>query len=99
MLSLKNKTPVRFEWTDALSETAVVLSPDDDSDTIRAKLERIIELEAGQALPVRVPGAALRAAKEDFEPLFDAEGAEALAAKVGWEALADDTDVENLPEY
>lgn len=95
MLTLKNKTPVRFEWTDALSETAVILSPDDDSDTIRAKLERIIQLEAG--LPVRRPGAALAAAQAEFPELFDAEGAEAQAAKVGWSALADDP--ESLPEY
>lgn len=97
MLTLKNKTPVRFEWADALSETAVILSPDDDSDTIRAKLERIIELEAGQGLPVRRPGAALAAAKAEFPELFDAEGAEDRAAKVGWPALADDAD--DLPEH
>lgn len=97
MLTLKNKTPVRFEWTDALSETAVILSPDDDSDTIRAKLERIIQLEAGQGLPVRRPGAALAAAQAEFPELFDAEGAEAQAAKVGWSALADDAT--DLPEY
>jgi hypothetical protein len=97
MLTLKNKTPVRFEWTDALSETAVILSPDDDSDTIRAKLERIIQLEAGQTLPVRVPGAALAAAQAKFEPLLDIASMEEQAAKVGWPALADDAI--DLPEY
>jgi hypothetical protein len=90
MLILKNKTPVRFEWTDQLSETSVHISPDDDSDTIRAKLQRVLELETGGPLPVRVPGAALAAARETFEPLLDVAAMEAAATKVGWEALASD---------
>lgn len=99
MLTLKNKTPVRFEWTDDLSETAVILSPDDDSETLRNKLQRVLELETGQPLPMRVPGAALKAVETDFPELFDAAGAEAQAAKVGWEGLAEGDEAENLPEY
>lgn len=98
MLHILTKNPVKFQWTDALSETAVVLSPDDDSDTIAAKLRRILDLEAGGGLPVRQPGAALAAAKEDFGPLFDAAAAEQqlmARQKTGWEALA----VEDLPEH
>lgn len=97
MLTLTSKTPVKFLWSDALSETAVVLSPDDDDMTLRDKLQRVLEL-SGDRLPVRQPGAALAAAQVEFPPLWDAEAAEAaLAKKTGWEGLAD-IDIEDLPE-
>lgn len=99
MLTLRSKTPIKFEFSDGVQETTVTIAPDEDSEALRAKLERVLELEAGQALPARRPGAALAAAVAEFEPLLDIASMETQATKVGWEALADDTDIENLPEY
>lgn len=92
MLTLRSKTPVKFEFDDGVSQTTVILQPDDESDAIRAKLQRVLDLEDSQGLPVRQPGAALAAAREDFGPLFDAAGAEEAvkAQPVGWAALAAD---------
>jgi hypothetical protein len=98
MITLRSKTPVKFEFADGVSETVVTIASDEDSDTIKAKLQRVLDLEAGGGLPLRQPGAALAAAKEDFGPLFDAAAAEQqlmARQKTGWEALA----VEDLPEH
>ena len=99
MITMKtgSKTPVRFVFSDDVSETTINIQPDDPSDTIRAKLQRVLDMEAGGGLPVRQPGAALSAAKETFEPLWDAAEAEKrLAAQqtVGWETA----DLDALPE-
>lgn len=98
MITLKtsNKNPIRFIFSDLISETTVTISPDDDSGEIAAKLQRVLELENAQRLPYRQPGAALTAAKEEFEPLLDVAAAEAAvkAQPVGWESF----DVEDLPE-
>lgn len=99
MLSVKCKTPVNFEFSDGIQVTTITIAQDEESESLRAKLQRVLELEAGQGLPVRAPGAALAAAQTEFPPLFDAEGAEAKAAKVGWEALAEGDGAETLPEY
>lgn len=99
MLILRSKTPVKFEFTDGLSETTVSLQPDDDTETVRAKLQRVLDLEAGQGLPTRQPGAALQAAQAEFPPLYDAQAAEAaLAAKgaMGWDET--ELDIDTLPE-
>lgn len=100
MLTLRSKTPVRFEWSDKLSETTVTLSPDDDSETIQAKLQRILSLEDSQGLPVRQPGAALAAAVlADFPPLFDASALEAeLASQGGALGWSTPVDIDTLPE-
>lgn len=118
MITMKtgSKTPVKFVFSDDVSETTINIQPDDPSDTIRAKLQRVLELEGEAAglrarttatmlgvspddlrLPVRQPGAALSAARETFEPLWDAAEAEKrLAAQqtVGWETA----DLDALPE-
>lgn len=96
MLTLRSKTPVRFEYTDGTAETAVIVSSDDDEATLVRKLQRVVDLVQG--LPVRQPGAALQAAKAEFPPLFDAQAAEAaLAAQqaLGW---TEDMDLDQLPE-
>lgn len=96
MLHLEGRNPAKFRFSDGLSETIVVLSPDDDSETLSAKLQRVLELEASQGLPIRQPGAALTAAKDEFDPLIDIAAAEAAmqAQPVGWGAQP----VEELPE-
>jgi hypothetical protein len=97
-LRLTGRNPARFEFDDGISQTIVVIQPSDKPDAVRAKLERVLELENATiwTLPVRQPGAALAAAKEEFEPLLDVAAAEAAvkAQPVGWESF----DVEELPE-
>lgn len=95
-LKLTGRNPARFEFDDGVSQTTVIIQPDDQPDAVRAKLQRVLELENAQRLPYRQPGAALAAAKEEFEPLIDIAAAEAAvtAQPVGWESY----DVEDLPE-
>jgi len=59
-LELAGRNPAKFTYKDGVSETTVTIQPDDDPDTVRAKLQRVLELEgtpAGltvqQALEVR----------------------------------------------
>lgn len=96
MLHLEGRNPAKFRFSDGLSETVVVLQPDDDSETLAAKLQRVLDLEASQGLPVRQPGAALTGVKDEFDPLIDVAAAEAavMTRPVGWEEY----DVEDLPE-
>jgi len=95
-LKLTGRNPARFEFDDGVSQTVVIIQPSDKPDAVRAKLQRVLELENAQGLPYRQPGAALSAAKEEFEPLLDVAAAEAAvkAQPVGWESF----DVEELPE-
>lgn len=105
MLTLRSKTPVRFEYTDGTAETAVVLSPDDDEATLVRKLQRVVWMsnqtiwtlpDSVTSLPARQPGAALVAAQAEYPPLFDAQAAEAaLGAQLGW---TEDMDIDHLPE-
>lgn len=102
-LTLRSKTPVRFEWGDGVAETTVTLQPDDSESVLLSKLERVVELAGGQlsVLPRRAPGAALAATMAAYDPAdrFDAEGAErALMAQSanGWNA--DIADGAELPE-
>ncbi|OEJ24303.1 hypothetical protein AS594_07170 [Streptomyces agglomeratus] len=58
MLSLKTKTPVRFEWSDGDVETTVTLDPGEDENVLIRKLKRIVALAEGEpALPTRDPAA------------------------------------------
>jgi hypothetical protein len=90
------KAPVRFVFSDDVSETTVTLQGDDNSATIVAKLQRVLELEGGQVTARAV--AAFAAQPPEFGPLFDAAGAEkeVTAQPVGWERLAADGG-EDLP--
>jgi hypothetical protein len=54
MLHLEGRNPAKFRFSDGLSETVVVLQPDDDSETLAAKLQRVLELE-GIAPPAAPP--------------------------------------------
>lgn len=97
-LKLAGRNPAKFEFDDGVSQTVVTIQPDDEPDAVRAKLQRVLELEGATiwTLPVRQPGAALMAAKEEFGPLIDTAAAEAavMAQPVGWEQY----DIEELPE-
>lgn len=105
MIQLTNKTPVKFTWSDALSESNVVVSPDDDSDTIVAKLQRVLELENGPTAPktlVFPPGVR---APLPADPVFTPTDREAMDARLegvkvmGWnEDAAAGGGLEDLPE-
>lgn len=101
MITMKTgaKGPVRFVFSDKVSETTVTLQSDDDSATVVAKLQRVLELEGGAAA-ARLLALGAPPAPGEFtrEPLFDAAGAEAAvtAQPIGWEALAADGG-EDLP--
>lgn len=96
MLTLRSKTPVRFEYSDGTAETAVVLQIDDDEATLVRKLQRVVEMSTG--LPVRQPGVALAAAQADFPPLFDAQAAEAAVAAQSAMGWGEGADLDSLPE-
>lgn len=100
MITMKtgSKTPVRFIFSDDVSETTITIAPDDDSGAIAAKLQRVLELE-GVALPTAppapvAPGVTLA---NIFTPADRAatEVRLAQAQPQGWGA---DVDVEKLPE-
>lgn len=93
MLTLRSKTPVRFEYKDDTAETNVVLQPEDDEGTLVRKLQRVIEMVQG---PVYAVPYTDTTAFVPEGPLFDAAGAEAaLVAPNGW----DGADTDNLPEF
>ncbi len=101
-LELAGKNPAKFIFNDGVSETTVTIQPDDPPDTVRAKLQRVLELEQGPGLPARQPGAALAAAmaQPQFTPA-DRAAEEARLAAVqtsGWNEGLEDG-IENLPEY
>lgn len=52
-LTLKSKTPVRFEWSDGVAETTITLAADDPPDVLVEKLRRVVAL-AGRE-PVSPP--------------------------------------------
>lgn len=104
MLQLISKTPVKFRWEDDLAETVVVIQPDDDSEVIMAKLQRVLELEAPHlSAAVQATGAigpnALRAPV--FTPADRAateERMKAAQSAMGWNEDAMDGGLEQLPE-
>jgi hypothetical protein len=102
VITLISKTPVKFRWEDDLAETVVVLQPDDAPEVIVAKLQRVLELEGVQGLPIRQPGAALQAAmaQPQFTPA-DRAAEEARMAAVqinGWNEDAVEG-ADELPEF
>jgi hypothetical protein len=98
-LRLAGRNPARFEYDDGVSQTIVVIAPDDEPDTVRAKLQRVLELEghilAEWATPAHPPGAR-SAEAPTFTPADRAATEERLAKAetMGWES----TDVDALPE-
>jgi hypothetical protein len=102
MISLVSKTPVKFRWEDDLSETVVVIQPDDSSETVQAKLQRVLELETGRSLPVRPLGAAPGPPQRPQFTPADRAAEEARLAGVqamGWNEDLSESDIENLPEW
>lgn len=77
----------------------MTIQPDEESESLRVKLQRVLDLEQGQGLPIRQPGAALAAAmaQPQFTPADRAaeEARLAGATAMGW---GEDTDPDNLPE-
>lgn len=67
MLSMKGKSPVKFEFSDGVATTEVVVAPDDDQATLVAKLKRILEL-AKEEVEVRNFTAAVTSAAQDLQP-------------------------------
>lgn len=92
-----SKTPVRFTFSDDVSETTITIAPDDESGVIAAKLQRVLELE-GVALP-SAPQA--RMVSVPAQPEFTAADRAATEARLkaanpqGW---GEGVDIENLPE-
>lgn len=93
-LKLAGRNPAKFLFTDGVSETTVTITPDDEPDTVRAKLQRVLELEGYADTPQRAP---LPISMEPaFTPADRAAYEERLAKaeSMGWES----TDVDALPE-
>lgn len=96
------KVPVKFVFSDDVSETTITIQADDTSEDIAAKLRRVLELEGEVPPPFPVafvPPAVPIRTKEELGPLFDAAGAEAeltgrTASGNGWAS----SDIEKLPE-
>lgn len=94
------KAPVRFVFSDEVSETTVTLYQDDPPEVIRAKLQRVLELEGYAATPQRLP-APISAAQPPVEPTFTPADRAATEARLqdaqamGWNG---DMDIDKLPE-
>lgn len=99
MITMKTggRTPVRFVFSDDVSETTVTIQPDDPPDEIAAKLRRVLELE-GMRAPSLPPGVPAYAAPDvQFTPADRAATEERLkaASPMGW---GEGVDIEDLPE-
>lgn len=101
-LELAGKNPAKFIFNDGVSETTVTIQPDDTPDAVRAKLQRVLELEAPQRL-----GAAVAAGVRDMQapPVAAFTPADRAAEEArlkgvtthGWNEDAGD-DLAELPE-
>jgi hypothetical protein len=100
VLRLAGRNPARFEFDDGVSQTTVTVQPDDDADTVRAKLQRVLELEGGpQPALVFPPG--VRAPAAPGAPVFtpaDRAAENARLASVQTSGWTEDADFDNLPE-
>jgi hypothetical protein len=98
MLTLLSKNPVKFVVSDQLAETAVVLSPDDDEETLVSKLQRVLEL-VGYEPPGAPPARYVTVAEPRFTPADRAAEDARLAGVTinGWNEDAVDG-VDQLPE-
>lgn len=96
-LKLAGKNPAKFEFGDEVSQTVVTIQPDDEPDVVRAKLQRVLELEGGMQVPFVPLAAPLAPGAPVFTPADRAalEADLAKAQPMGWET----TDTETLPEY
>lgn len=93
------KAPVRFVFSDDVSETTVTLYQDDPPDVVRAKLQRVLELEGG--MPSPAPQAPVTPPAAPQEPTFTPADRAATEARLqdaqamGWNG---DIDIDKLPE-
>lgn len=96
MITMKSgKVPVKFVFSDDVSETVITVFSDDPSEVIAAKLQRVLELEGYAATPQRAPEPVTLGTL--FTPADRAAQDErmAQAQPMGW---GEDTDIEQLPE-
>lgn len=99
MITMKtgSKTPVRFVFSDDVSETTITIQPDDDSRTVAAKLQRVLDMEHGTGGYVSPPHLIPTALQTDFTPADRAEYEQRLleARPMGW---GEGVDIDSLPE-
>jgi hypothetical protein len=98
-LKLAGRNPAKFEFTDGVSETTVTVQPDDPPEAVRAKLQRVLELE-GVAPPAQpLPGLTAPAPADPVVLAAERAATEARLARasstMGW---GEDADLDNLPE-
>ena len=101
MLQVISKTPIKFRWEDDLAEMIVVNQPDDDSEVIMAKLQRVLELEGGAPPALTFPPGVRAPLAPVFTPADRAATEERLKAAqsaMGWNEDAMDGGLEQLPE-
>jgi len=98
MITMKtgSKTPVKFTFSDDVSETVITVFSDDPSEVIAAKLQRVLELEGYAATPQRAP-LPIASGEPSFTPADRAAYDERLerAGVMGW---GEDIDIDSLPE-
>jgi hypothetical protein len=100
-LKLTGRNPARFEFDDGVSQTVVIIQPNDEPDAVRAKLQRVLELEEPHArAALQATGLVSPDALRPAEPEFTAADRAAMDAQLaktqplGWGAQP----VEELPE-
>lgn len=102
-LKLTGRNPARFEFDDGVSQTTVTIQPDDDADSVRAKLQRVLELEEPhtrariQATGLVAPNALRTPEEPVFTPADRAATEERMSSvqTMGWTG---DADFDSLPE-
>lgn len=97
MITMKtgSKAPVRFTFSDDVSETTITIAPDEESGSIAAKLQRVLELEG-----VR-PASAIQGMAASMVPqalLADRAATEERLAQVQPQGWSKNVDIEQLPE-
>lgn len=104
-LKLTGRNPARFEFDDGVSQTVVVIQVDDTPDVVRAKLQRVLELEEPHARAALLatgqvsPNAFRAPAEPEFTPADRAAMDARLAQTqpMGWTEGADFDDLPEAP--
>lgn len=98
-LKLTGRNPAKFEFDDGIQKTEIVVQPNDEPDVVRAKLQRVLDLEGATVSPFTAPVAPPAAPEE---PTFTAADRAAYDARLkaaeepmGW---SEDVNFDNLPE-
>jgi len=100
MITMKtgSKAPVRFVFSDDVSETTITIQTDDPSEVVAAKLRRVLELEGVTAGAMLLNNVKERLAQTpEFTPADRAAYDERMtqAQPLGW---GEGVDIESLPE-